>query len=436
MTYQQLPPLTTDERAALKADIKQRGVLVPVEVDENGNILDGYHRAAIADELGLKYPITQRFGWSEEQKREHALKLNILRRQMGPVSWGEAFQKLLEVRGVQTGPGARNDRRTSATVAEVAEELGVPERTAYYRVQVAKELAEHPDLRQAADSGEMSVKEAVSEKKKRERTTQRVQRESDRAAEPVPELPVRLEVADATDLPLQDNSVSLIVTSPPYGLDKSYRGVSDPGDGWYEFTLDWLLEAYRVAQPGGRLAVNVPLDTSEPYPRPTYSQAVHAACEAGWCYRWTIVWNEGNVSRSVARGSVDSPSAPHVIAPVEMIAVFHKGDWATPHRSEAVTDLTHEEWLEWTNGLWTFPGESRPWEGHPAAFPPELPRRLIKLLSYRWDLVLDPFCGSGTTPLEAHRLGRRAIAFDLSPEYVASSQRRIAQEVARAAAHD
>jgi site-specific DNA-methyltransferase (adenine-specific) len=236
---------------------------------------------------------------------------------------------------------------------------------------------------------------------------------------------IRIEVADAGALPLPDDSVDLIVTSPPYGLDKAYSDGDDHAEdvGWRLKMQGWLREMYRVSRDGGRLAINVPLDTTLGGFRPTYAQTVFLADVAGWRYRATIVWNEGNVNKSTARGSMDSAGCPHIIAPVEMVALFSKGDW----RRDAPNggDLDHQEWLDWTNGLWTFGGESRPWEGHPAAFPEELPRRLIKLLSFPGDTVLDPFVGSGTTTLVAYRLGRKAIGFDASAEYVESARRRL-----------
>lgn len=270
-----------------------------------------------------------------------------------------------------------------------------------------------------------SVLEVAKGIQRQQRTETRDANELARDAEPLDSLPMWIEVADATHLPVSDGSVDLFVTSPPYGLDVPYLGILDEANGWREFMADWLAEAFRVAKPDGRLALNVPLDTTKPRARPTYMQAVAAAIEAGWDYRWTIVWNEGNVNKSIARGSVDSASAPHVITPVEMIAVFCKAEWG--RASYGVSDITHAEWLEWTNGLWTFPGESRPWRGHPAPFPPELPRRLIKLLSFRGDTVCDPFLGSGTTALVAHQLGREVIGFDQSEKYVADSQRRLAE---------
>lgn len=258
----------------------------------------------------------------------------------------------------------------------------------------------------------------------------RIEREK-RAAEPKPEpdltavpATVRCEVGSALTLPLEEDSVHLIVTSPPYGVGIEYEDSGDIQAAlWPNFMHRWLREAYRVTVEGGRLALNVPLDTTRGGFRPTYAQAVEAAQDAGWTYRSTIVWEDGQMGKSNARGSVDSQAAPHIYAPVEMIALFCKERWGrTP---PCPPDLDHLLWLYWTNGLWRFNGESRAWEGHPAAFPLELPHRLVQLLSFPGDVVLDPFCGSGTTLLAAHQLGRQAVGFDRSRVYVASALRRI-----------
>jgi site-specific DNA-methyltransferase (adenine-specific) len=234
---------------------------------------------------------------------------------------------------------------------------------------------------------------------------------------------ITLEVADAAALPWRDASANLIVTSPPYGLGKDY-GTDDDAAGWPARIRAWLTEMYRVAAEHGRLALNVPLDTTRGGFRATYPEAHGAAIAAGWTYRACIVWAEGNVSKSTGRGSVDSPNCVHIIAPVEVIALYHKGAWNLGRRGEP-SDLGRADWLAWTNGLWTFPGESRPWEQHPAAFPAELPTRLIKLLSFPGDVVADPFLGSGTTAVAARRLGRRCLGSDVSTAYVESTRRRL-----------
>jgi len=240
---------------------------------------------------------------------------------------------------------------------------------------------------------------------------------------------IELAVGDATGLPLEDAGVDVIVTSPPFGLDKPYGVAADAADGWEAFMGTWLREANRVTRPGGRLALNVPVDTTKGAPpgqcRPALAQAVDAALAAGWAYKATIIWNEGTVSKSVARGSVDSPAAPHVIAPVEAIVLFSKGPWRRAPAGRT-SDLSRAEWLEFTDGLWTIPGESNPWEGFPAAFPVEIPYRLIKLLSFKEDIIADLFLGSGTTAIAAWRLGRRFVGFDLSPAQIDSAKRRLA----------
>lgn len=264
----------------------------------------------------------------------------------------------------------------------------------------------------------------------------RIEREQRRAEpKPAPDLAsvppsVRCEVGTAISLPLDDDSVHLIVTSPPYGVGIEYEDSGDVQAAlWPAFMHRWLTEAYRVTIEGGRLALNVPLDTTTGGFRPTYADAVQAALDAGWTYRSSIVWDKTNLGKSTARGSIDSAAAPSIIAPVEMIALFCKEQWArTP---PCPSDLGHEDWLEWTNGYWRTSPQQFGWEGHPAPFPLELPRRLIQLLSFPGDLVLDPFCGSGTTLLAAHQLGRQAIGFDRSRAYVDSTLRRLTADRGR-----
>jgi site-specific DNA-methyltransferase (adenine-specific) len=281
-----------------------------------------------------------------------------------------------------------------------------------------------------AESGELKRPQV------REQVRQ-VQREI-RAAAPKPEpdpsrIPptVRIEWGDARAMPLDRDTVDLIVTSPPYALDKPYSGGGDvdPTD-WRRFIHAALVDMLRVTKPHGRLALNVPLDVSKPQARPIYSSAVQMAMAAGWKYRSTIVWDDTTLGKSTARGSMDSASAPNIYSGAQMIALFSNGEWA--REAPGPSDLQREEWLAWTNGSWRFPGETKPWEDHPAAFPLGLPHRLIKLLSFPGDVVLDPFSGSGTTCLAAVQLGRQAIGFDRSEAYVASALRRIAAKVDRA----
>jgi site-specific DNA-methyltransferase (adenine-specific) len=224
--------------------------------------------------------------------------------------------------------------------------------------------------------------------------------------------------ADSTHLEiLDDESIDLIITSPPYNLDVSYNGYRDdiPYDRYQEWVALWAAALLRVARVGGRACINIPLDINKGGKQAVYADYVAIFRQAGWQYQTTIVWNEQNISRRTAWGSWMSPSAPFVTAPVEMIAVFHKGTWR--RGKDGTSDITREEFLDWTLGIWQFPGENPRRVGHPAPFPEELPRRLIKLYSFKEDIILDPFLGSGTTCAVAKYLGRRSIGVEVDPGY-------------------
>ena len=236
--------------------------------------------------------------------------------------------------------------------------------------------------------------------------------------------------ADSSHLDfMTDESVHLIVTSPPYNLDMSYNGYKDdvPYDGYLEWVSRWARELLRVAVVGGRACINIPLDSNKGGKRPVYADYVRIFLEAGWQYHTTIVWNEQNISRRTAWGSWMSPTAPFVTAPVEMIPVFFKDTWK---RSKVgrTTDIERDEFLAWTLGVWTFPGANPARLGHPAPFPPELPDHLIKLYSFVEDIILDPFLGSGTTCAVAKRLRRTSIGVDIDEHYCEIAAQRCQNE--------
>ena len=223
------------------------------------------------------------------------------------------------------------------------------------------------------------------------------------------------------DRALPAASVNLIVTSPPYGLGVDYGQAGYADDQPYQAYLAWVREwasaLLRVSEIGGRACINVPLDSNKGGKRAIYADYLHIFQEVGWTYQTSIVWNEQNISRRTAWGSWLSPSAPFVTAPVEMVAVFYSGSYRRPPTDGRRGDILRDEFLAWTLGMWTFAGANARRTGHPAPFPEELPRRLIKLYSYPEDLILDPFVGSGTTLVAAARLGRRSIGVEINRDY-------------------
>ncbi len=223
------------------------------------------------------------------------------------------------------------------------------------------------------------------------------------------------------------NTVDLTVTSPPYNVGKAYSG--DENDDaldyseYLKFSKKWLSNTYYWTKKTGRLCLNVGLDMSKDGKRPICSDLTRVAMSAGWKYHATIIWNEGNISRRTAWGSWKSASAPHVIAPVEVIIVLFKGEWKRSFKGE--NDITADEFKNWVLGVWEFNGESAKRVGHEAPFPRELPKRCIKLFSYIGDVVLDPFMGSGTTMIETLNNNRIAIGIEREPKYCELIEQRV-----------
>jgi site-specific DNA-methyltransferase (adenine-specific) len=229
------------------------------------------------------------------------------------------------------------------------------------------------------------------------------------------------------DLSKYKESVDLVITSPPYNLSIEYGTFNDAlhYEEYLKFTELWLKKVFLLLREDGRICLNIPLDKNKNGQRPVYADIVKIAQSIGFKYKTTIVWNEQNISRRTAWGSWMSASAPNVIAPVEMIVVFYKKSWKK--LKKGITTITKNEFIEWTNGVWTFSGESKKRVGHPAPFPIELPKRCIRLFSYKEDLILDPFLGSGTTLIASLLEGRRAIGVEINPEYVKLAIDRIKQ---------
>lgn len=225
---------------------------------------------------------------------------------------------------------------------------------------------------------------------------------------------------------IEKNSVDLIVTSPPYNVDIQYEDYDDtiPYNEYLVFTRKWLTECYGFVKDDGRLCLNIPLDKFKGGHQSIYADITTIAKQIGWKYHSTIIWNEQNISRRTAWGSWLSASAPFVIAPVEVIVVLYKKRWKKTSGS-GKSDIDRNDFMDWTNGVWNFSGESRNKIGHPAPFPVELPRRCIKLFSFVGDTVLDPFLGSGTTLIACVETNRVGIGVEINRKYCELAKKRL-----------
>ncbi|MGK2957862.1 MAG: DNA methyltransferase [Acidimicrobiales bacterium] len=237
-----------------------------------------------------------------------------------------------------------------------------------------------------------------------------------------------------------DGSVALVVTSPPYFAGKQYEeemerdGVPSSYLEYLQMLADVFSECVRKLEPGGRIAVNVANLGRKPYRSLSGDVIRILEHDLGLLLRGELIWQKAEgASGSCAWGSFRSASNPVLRDVTERVIVASKGrfDRARSVRQRMAEGLPYENTLmtedftTLTLDLWSIPPESARRVGHPAPFPVELPEQLIRLYTFRGDLVLDPFMGSGSALVAAERLGRRYVGYDLDPSYVELARQRV-----------
>jgi len=215
---------------------------------------------------------------------------------------------------------------------------------------------------------------------------------------------------------LPAGSVHLAITSPPYNVKIPYRGYSD--DLTPEAYLLWLRSVwralYRTLVPGGRFVLNVAPTSIKDF-RPIHHDLSRDLRDLGYIMRTEILWYKQTMGRRTAWGSWRSPSNPHIVPSWEYVLVFCKERWKLDGDRRQI-DIGAREFERFSDGFWTIPPERRR-DGHPAPFPEELIERIVKFYSYRGNVVLDMFGGTGTVAAVARRLGRHYLHVDLAEEY-------------------
>lgn len=222
---------------------------------------------------------------------------------------------------------------------------------------------------------------------------------------------------------LPDSSIHLMITSPPYNVGKDY----DEDLTFQEYTnliKNVFRETFRVLVNGGRACINIANLGRKPY-IPIHSYIIQDMLDIGFLMRGEIIWNKNSsAGTSTAWGSWKSASNPTLRDIHEYILIFSKGNFSRP-KSNKENTINKDEFLKFTKSIWEFPTESAKRVGHPAPFPLELPYRCIQLYSFKNDIILDPFCGIGTTCIAAVNSQRHFIGYDNNKEYVKIAQERI-----------
>jgi site-specific DNA-methyltransferase (adenine-specific) len=380
-----MPPLSDGEYKALKASIEKSGVLVPIEVDEDtGELLDGHHRRKICQELGIEAPKVLRSFDKDSDRKEHALTLNLMRRHLGPISWAESFKKLAEVRGVDMAGTHNRHTPRAATVAALAEEVGVSDRTARYRMQVADELKDEPDLAEQVDRGDMDVGKARRKKREREQLRS-VKDQNPVTPEDAASLWCDIRRCAIKDMDIADSSVDAIITDPPY--PREYLGLFS----------DLAYEASRVLKPGGVLVC---------MSGQAWLPEVYAKLSEHLRYHWTSAYympgsTGGVVNRNVSANAW-KPLLIYTNGPAD-IAVG-----CDVIKSDAPDKETKEL--------------NRRWGQSESGF-----ERIIEIFSKPGDLIWDPFLGNGTTAVVCARGGRRFIGNDIDEQAIETTNARLAK---------
>lgn len=236
---------------------------------------------------------------------------------------------------------------------------------------------------------------------------------------------------DSKSMPLPDNCVHLVVTSPPYNASKAYDEDLSLTE-YLSMLHDVFAECYRVLAPGGRMVVNVANLGRKPY-IPLTSHVNLIMHDIGFMHRGEVIWDKSaSAGSSCAWGSFQSASNPCLRDIHEYLLMFSKGDYKLPRtkteRAEGRIDtIGKEEFIQQTKSIWSFATESAKRVNHPAPFPVELPKRCIEMFTFVGDVVLDPFLGSGTTAVAAKMTGRKYVGCDLSAEYCAIAEDRLVQ---------
>jgi site-specific DNA-methyltransferase (adenine-specific) len=231
---------------------------------------------------------------------------------------------------------------------------------------------------------------------------------------------------------IPENSLHLMITSPPYNVSKEYDEDLSLED-YLSMLKRVFSETYRVLVNGGRACINVANLGRKPYiPLSDYISKI--MIDIGFHMRGEIIWNKAaSASPSTAWGSWMSASNPTLRDIHEYILIFSKGDYKRERNKKEKefrnNTIKKEEFMEWTKSIWTFNAESARRIGHPAPYPVELPNRLIQLYSFTNDIILDPFIGSGTTGIAALKGKRNFVGFETNNEYKKLAQKRIEESL-------
>jgi site-specific DNA-methyltransferase (adenine-specific) len=250
---------------------------------------------------------------------------------------------------------------------------------------------------------------------------------------------------------MEEGCIDLIVTSPPYGVGIEYDVHDDDMfvEDYLKFTEEWMTEAFRVLKDDGRIAINIPYETNRQAKGGRIfmvSEVWQIMKKIGYKFFGVVDLEEESPhrSRTTAWGSWMSPSAPYIYNPKECVILAYKkkhikivkgvpewvGEMGEVEDKNGVmknkmmyTDTQKRDFIDLVFGQWHYFADTKSMTK--ATFSMDIPTKAIKILTYKNDIVLDPFAGSGTSLVAAETLGRRWIGVELSPNYSEIAKKRV-----------
>ena len=223
-----------------------------------------------------------------------------------------------------------------------------------------------------------------------------------------------------------DNCIDIVLTSPPYNFGINYENTNDVNiwEDYFEKLFNIFKECVRVLKDSGRIIINVQPMFSDYIP--THHLISNFFLKEGLIWKGEIIWEKNNYNcKYCTWGSWKSPSSPYLKYSWEFVEIFCKNSLKKEGEKNNI-DIEAEEFKKWVYGKWSIaPERNMKKYKHDAMFPEELVKRLLKLFSYKNDIVLDPFNGAGTTTKVAKQLNRKFIGIDISEEYCKTAESRI-----------
>lgn len=455
-----LPPLSQSEFKALEADILEKGILQPI-LTWNNVCIDGMHRLKIAKKYKLKYSVKVLKFNSKEEAKVWIFEHQVGRRNQttfGKVMAGLQFEEFYsrqakENQRLTPGRGNRSPKvgKPINTTRLIAEKVGV----AHSYISDVKFILQHGSktLIQKCKEGDISIRNAYfrCQDERRFKGRKKAIGEEQRFTNPkagkyINEI-IKGDCLKVMPKMIQDGlkgKIQCIITSPPYNHNKQYGKNHDDNLPYAQY-MEWLGEVIAMSSEllckGGRLIMviasvgNRQDDDGDSYYHPLYVDLITKVrnLNCGLKLRESIIWDKGDGgSRNTLFGSYLSPSSMFIRTNHEYVVVWSKDQWALPNKSDSEIDITKEEFKRWTqSSVWTINPNTPRSANHPAPFNEKLVERLIKLYTFKGKdtIIMDMFCGSGTTTTVCNRLGRSWIGIDQNGSYCRYAKKRTLGEM-------